>query len=211
MALLKKSTIYKCNLILLFSLTVLSFLFSANSFAQFTDTASKAKNISQKQESSIDEKSPAKPKYHSPKLAALMSTIIPGSGQIYNGRYWKVPVLYAGIAGLAYSFNFNQTKYRTYLDAYKVRIDGDPSTVDDYTEYTDAGLNTLQQYYHRYRNLTVIGAGLLYIMNIVDATVDAHMFTFDVSDNLSFNLHPTLINTAYLNHHTSGLSLKVSF
>lgn len=150
--------------------------------------------------------------YHSPKKAAAMSAVLPGLGQAYNKKYWKIPIIYAGFAGLAYSFNFNQTKYVTYRNAYKYRIDNKPETVDGFVgKYTDDELNTLQQYYHRYRDLSVIGAAFLYVLNIIDASVDAHMFTFDVSDNLSFDLRPTFINTAGVNPYTTGLSLNIKF
>ena len=149
--------------------------------------------------------------YHSPKKSAIMSAILPGMGQVYNKKYWKVPIIYAGMGGLVYSINANQKKYSTYLEAYKFRIDADPSTIDNFPRYTDDNLNTLQQYYKRYRNLSVIGAALLYLMNVIDASVDAHMFTFDVGDDLSFHLQPTLLNTANVKHYTTGLSLKITF
>jgi hypothetical protein len=149
---------------------------------------------------------------HSPKKAAIMSAIIPGAGQIYNKKYWKVPIIYAGIAGLGYSFNLNESKYLQYRNAYKARLDNDPSTVDNFPKYSDGDLNTLQKYYHRFRDLSVIGATLLYVMNIVDASVDAHLFNFSVDDDdLSFNLQPTLINTAALNQYATGLTLKIRF
>lgn len=153
-----------------------------------------------------------KGKYHSPKKAALLSTILPGAGQVYNEKYWKLPIIYAGAAGLAYSFQFNQSRYVKYRDAYKYRIDNDATTTDNYIGiYTDDNLNTLQQYYHRYRDLTVIGFAALYALNIIDASVDAHLFTFDVSDDLSMQVEPTLINTVGMNNYTTGLSLKLKF
>lgn len=199
-----------------FIVIVFMFLCQTSVLAQVTDAKSNSKNLQTKNssldiDSSSSDKLKAKPKYHSPKAAALMSTIIPGLGQVYNKKYWKVPIIYAGIVGLAYSFNFNQTKYVTYRDAYKYRIDGDSLTKDNYPDYNNETLNALQQYFHRYRNLTVIGASLLYMMNIIDASVDAHMFTFDVGDNLSFSIHPKLINTAHLNGYITGLTLNISF
>ena len=149
---------------------------------------------------------------HSPRKAALLSTILPGAGQVYNKKYWKVPVIYAGAAGLAYSFQFNQSRYVKYRDAYKFRIDGDATTTDDYIGlYSDDNLNTLQKYYHRYRDLTVIGFVALYALNIIDASVDAHLFTFDVSDNLSMKIEPTLINTVGMNNYTGGINFCMSF
>jgi hypothetical protein len=153
-----------------------------------------------------------KTKYHSPKKAAILSAVLPGAGQVYNKKYWKVPVIYAGAAGLVYSFQFNQSRYIKYRNAYKYRIDDDASTVDDYIGiYSDDNLNTLQKYYHRYRDMTVMGFAVLYALNIIDASVDAHMFYFDVSDNLSMNFHPSLINTAGSNRYTTGIGLSVHF
>lgn len=148
----------------------------------------------------------------SPKKAALLSTLLPGAGQVYNKKYWKLPIIYGGAAGLAYSFQFNQSRYIKYRDAYKYRIDNDASTTDNYIGvYSDENLNTLQKYYHRYRDLTVIGFAALYALNIIDASVDAHLSTFDVSDNLSMKIEPTLINTFGMNNYTTGLSLKLKF
>jgi len=206
MFIFKKQYYYKNSLFKFVFVIAFLFLFPAPNSAQIRDSTLD----SQKSIPPAKEKLPNKPIYHSPRKAALMSTIVPGLGQIYNKKYWKVPIIYAGIAGLAYSFNANQTKYIKYLTLYKYRIDGDPSTVAN-TSFSDDNLNLLQQYYHRYRNLSAIGLSLLYIMNIVDASVDAHMFTFDVSDDLSFHIHPTLINTASVNHYTTGLSLNISF
>jgi hypothetical protein len=152
-------------------------------------------------------------KYHSPKKAALFSAVVPGAGQVYNKKYWKLPIIYGGFAGLAYAFNLNQRRYVTYRNALKSRLDQDPSTVDPYiTMYSDDQLTTLYQYYHRYRDLTVIGGAALYLLNIVDAAVDAHLFTFNVSDDLSLNIHPTLINTATgRNPYTTGIGFNIKF
>jgi hypothetical protein len=174
------------------------FLYSPKSIAQETDTI-KADNIKVQ-------------KYHSPKKAALLSAVLPGTGQIYNKKYWKAPIVYAGFAGLAYSFQFNQSRYVKYRDALKFRIDDDSTTTDNYIGiYSDDQLTTLYKYYHRYRDLTVVGGLALYLLNIVDAAVDAHLFTFNVSDDLSLNIHPTLINTASLNHYTTGIGLNIRF
>jgi hypothetical protein len=180
------------------------FLFTTDSFAQITDTTASAKKT-------VNSDSLPHIKYkHPPKLAALMSTILPGAGQVYNKKYWKVPIIYAGLAGLAYSYNFNHTKYVDYRDAYKLRLEG-ITTPNNYPRYSDDNLNTLQLYYHRFTNLSAIGITVLYALNIVDACVDAHMFTFDVGDNLSLNLQPSFINTTALNHYTTGLALSIKF
>lgn len=167
------------------------------------------KDTARSDSSKIVLKKPAK--YHSPKKAAAFSAIIPGAGQIYNKKWWKLPIIYAGTAGLVYSFQFNNSRYVKYLDAYKTRIDDDPSTTDSYSIYSDDQLVTLFKYYHRNRDLTIIGGALLYVLNIVDAAVDAHLFTFNVSDDLSLNIRPTLYNTAGTNHYRTGIGLSVRF
>ena len=151
-------------------------------------------------------------KYHSPKKAAFLSAVFPGAGQVYNKKYWKLPIIYAGAIGLVYSLQFNNSRYVKYRNAYKYRIDNDATTVDNYVGiYSDDNLNTLQQYYHRYRDLTLIGFAALYALNIIDASVDAHLFKFDVSDNLSLNIQPTLINTLGANRYTTGINVSISF
>jgi hypothetical protein len=151
-------------------------------------------------------------KYHSPKKAALLSAVLPGSGQIYNKKYWKVPIVYAGFAGLAYSFQYNQSRYVKYRDALKFRIDNDSTTTDNYVGiYSDDQLTTLYKYYHRYRDLTVIGGLTLYLLNIIDAAVDAHLFTFNVSDDLTLHIQPTLINTTSIKHYSTAIGLRITF
>ncbi len=149
---------------------------------------------------------------HSAKKAALLSVAFPGAGQIYNKKYWKLPIIYAGAAGLIYSLQFNHSRYVKYRNAYKYRIDNDATTVDGYVGiYSDDNLNTLQKYYHRYRDLTVIGFAALYALNIIDASVDAQLFTFNVSDDLSLNIQPTLINTLGSYKYTTGINVSMSF
>lgn len=150
-------------------------------------------------------------KPHSPRKAALMSTALPGLGQIYNKKYWKVPLIYACVGGLTYSFQYNQSRYVKYRDAYKYRIDGDASTVDNYVGvYSDDNLSSLYSYYHRYRDLTVIGFAAVYLLNIVDAAVDAHLYHFDVSDDLSMEMRPTMMETT-AGTYNAGLSLRIKF
>jgi hypothetical protein len=147
---------------------------------------------------------------HSPKKAASFSAMLPGLGQAYNKKYWKIPVIYVGFGALAYSINFNQQRFVKYRNAYVSRIDDDPTTVDDFVNiYSDENLNTLQRYYHRYRDLSVIGVAAVYLLNIIDASVDAHFFTFNISDDLSMQIRPSYINTAYRNAYVSGISVVI--
>jgi hypothetical protein len=147
---------------------------------------------------------------HSPKKASIYSAVLPGLGQAYNKKYWKIPVIYAGFAGLGYFVISNNDKYKTYKEAYLHRVDDDPSTTDDYTDvYTDQDLATLKDFYRRNRDLAIIGMGVWYVLNILDASVDAHMYSFDVSDNLSMHVAPGFQYTG--NNVNAGVSLSLHF
>jgi hypothetical protein len=119
--------------------------------------------------------------------AALMSAILPGAGQVYNKKYWKVPVIYGGAFVLGYFIKTNNTEYKKFKEAIVERNDGDSTTVDDYPRYTDEDLKARKDYYRRNRDLCYIFAGLLYTLNIIDAYVDSQLMNFDVSDNLSLH------------------------
>ena len=144
------------------------------------------------------------PENHSPKKAAIMSACLPGLGQIYNKKYWKVPVVYAGFAGLGYSFAFNQNKYSKYRKAYN-----DVNTVFPFEgKYSKDNVHTLENFYHKNRDRSVIGIAFFYLLNIIDANVDAHLFSFDVSNNLSFNIYPYFQNnTAFSLYPASEIML----
>lgn len=153
-----------------------------------------------------------KPKYHSPKKAAIMSALLPGLGQAYNKKYWKTPVIYAGLLGLAYSIDYNEYQYNSYRVAYSRNTDTSSANDNVYLNgISTNNLFILQKYYNRNRDLSVIGITLLYLLNVVDASVDAHMFTFDVGDDLSFNIQPTLIKTANIDQYTTGISFNIKF
>lgn len=146
-------------------------------------------------------------KPHSPKKAAIMSAILPGLGQAYNHKYWKIPIIYAGMAGLGYVVKFNNDYYQRFRKAYVYRVDGDPLTVDAYEgEYTESNLNTLQEFYHRNRDLSIIGCAAFYVLNIIDATVDAHLYYFDVSDDLSLKINPS----AFIAGNQQAMGIRLS-
>lgn len=142
---------------------------------------------------------------HSPKKATIYSAIIPGLGQVYNKKYWKVPVIYAGFAAGTYfiiSNHKNWNIYRTELNN-RLSIDGYES---EYANYSDDDIKYFKDAYKRYLDLSVISIFVIYAINIVDATVDAHFFNFDISENLSLNITPTHCPKIY-----SGISLSLSF
>lgn len=144
------------------------------------------------------------PEEHSPKAAGLASAIIPGLGQAYNKKYWKIPIIYAGLATAGYFIYYNYTIYSNFQEAYQLRGDGDTATnlssfdvwyiTSTETIYTDGyesnQLSELSNIYRRNGDLSVIIAAGIYGLNIIDAVVDAHLFQFDVSDDLSFRMQP---------------------
>jgi hypothetical protein len=146
---------------------------------------------------------------HPPKRAALMSACLPGLGQIYNRKIWKVPIIYAGFGGLGYGFAVNQSRFAQYRDALRVRYDDDPNTIDNFPQYSDDNLVTFKQFYQRWRDLTVIGMVALYTLNVIDAAVDAHLFHFSVDDNLSLHVMPYCLPT--FQNTSVGLGVRLSW
>ena len=147
------------------------------------------------------------PKIHSAHKASVLSTIIPGAGQVYNKKYWKVPIIYASLATSIYFINENQNKYTSYKNAYLQRINGE---IDDYSElYNISQLVTIMDFYERNRDVSYIITAAIYLLNIVDASVDAHLLDFDVSDELTLSYTPSFIYTPY--GKNTSLSLKMNF
>lgn len=127
--------------------------------------------------------------YSGPRKATILSAILPGAGQVYNKKYWKVPIIYAGLGGFGYMFYVNNSEYNNFRQAVRAAYDDDPNTTYD-TRYTPDDLQTLKLFYRKNRDISIFGMGAFYLINIIDANVDAHLKTFDVSDDLSFNVSP---------------------
>ena len=139
-----------------------------------------------------------------PKKAAIYSSIIPGAGQIYTKKYWKIPIIYAGLATSAYYINHNHESYKTYKQAYLNRLDG--VLFDEYTDvYTDSELVTLTEYYRRNTEISALLFTLTYILNIIDASVNAHLFNYNVSEDISMEIKPVYFSR----DNISGLSLAI--
>lgn len=119
----------------------------------------------------------------------IFSALVPGLGQAYNKKYWKIPIVYASMGTTFYFFDYNHKLYKNYKQAYVNKTDSDNTTIDAYPHYTPADLKELSSYYRRYRDLNIILTGLFYTLNVLDAYVDAQLVTFDVSDNLSFQFY----------------------
>ena len=146
--------------------------------------------------------------FHSPKKAAIYSAILPGLGQGYNRKFWKIPVVYAALGVSTYFVIDNSRNYKRYREEYIYRINNPGLTNDtDLSVYDDGQIRTIIDQYQRWRDLSYIALGAFYILNIVDATVDGYLWRFDVSDDLSFHLRPSVFATTSL-HPGFRLSIK---
>lgn len=149
-----------------------------------------------------------------PNTALFRAAVVPGLGQIYNKRYWKLPIVYGGFAALGYAINFNQKYYTEMLNEYIARTDGDPNTIPNTEKYggaRDEQIISAKDFYKRNREISIIGTVALYAAQIIDAYVDAELSNFDVSDDLSLKIGPS-INQGFAfrgaPNYTVGLSLK---
>jgi hypothetical protein len=165
--------------------------------------------IEQKKDSVQTKKAVHKAIYSSARKATIMSACLPGLGQIYNKKYWKAPVIYIALGGIGYWGISNQIKYKYYSDNLKAIYDEDETTSNT-TLYSSDQLVTQKKYYQKYRDMSVMLGALVYLVNIIDANVDAHLKTFDVSDDLSLQINP-YSNLDYNNKLQAGLSLKLKF
>jgi len=139
-----------------------------------------------------------------PKRAALYSAIIPGLGQVYTKKYWKIPLIYAGLITSAYYINESHSLYETYKQTYINRLDGDRT--DGFTNtYTDANLITLTNHYRRNTEISALLFTLTYVLNIVDASVNAHLFQYNVSEDVSMIIQPIYFSK----ENASGISLSI--
>lgn len=153
---------------------------------------------------------------HSPRKAAIRSAIIPGWGQAYNKKYWKIPIVYAALGTSAYIFYYNLTWYNRCRYAYTVAVTNDVANYDNvYIKLqpfvkNPNGEETLRIYrndYRRYVDYSAVAFILLWGLNVVDATVDAHLKSFDVSPDLSFQIKPGYSELG----NTHGISLVLAF
>ncbi len=149
---------------------------------------------------------------HCSKKATVYSAILPGLGQIYNKKYWKVPLIYTAFGTATYFFIENNNNYKKFKQAYIYRTDGNPLTVDDYTDmYTADNLKVLRDYYRKNAEISVIIGVGVYALNIIDAAVDAHLFNFEVNDDLSLILEPVFFPIFATANQYNGLRCIIKF
>lgn len=145
---------------------------------------------------------------HSPRKATFLSLALPGAGQIYNRKYWKAPIVWGGL-GLSYWFiQRNNKEFRRYKDAYIAVIDGDPATVDEFEGRVSASqLLDVTDTYRKWRDLSYIAIGAVYLLNVVDASVDANFVRFDVGRDLTLGVGPSMDLAA---QGSSGISFELT-
>ncbi len=162
---------------------------------------------------------------HSPATATILSTVVPGLGQIYNEKYWKVPVVYGGLSTFYFMVDWNNRGYKRFKKAYALQIDAvSNNTHSEFEELqngtwvkirSDEEVKLIKDSYRRYRDLSALGFAFVYILNIVDANVDANLYDWDVSDDLSLRVEPNYNSVNFGASNTTasvfGLSCKITF
>lgn len=141
-----------------------------------------------------------------PKRALWLSLVLPGAGQIYNRKYWKLPIIYGGFLGCTYAFMWNSQMYRDYSQAYLDIMDDDPNTksyldmlpprydITGREEQFKSLFKRKKDYYRRYRDLSAFCFVGVYLLSVIDAYVDAQLSEFDITPDLTMRLAPAVIN-----------------
>ena len=156
-----------------------------------------------------------------PTKATWLALVIPGGGQIYNRKYWKLPIFYGGFAGCAYALTWNGKMYKDYSTAYKDAMNGNmqSSSITDllppgYT-VSETQLKELlrkrKDTYRRYRDLSIFAFIGVYLLSVIDAYVDAELSNFDITPDLSMKVEPTVINNQISNPSNRSVGLQCSF
>ncbi|MFI3267915.1 MAG: DUF5683 domain-containing protein [Rikenellaceae bacterium] len=153
---------------------------------------------------------------HPTKKATMLSAVFPGAGQVYNKSYWKLPIIYGGLATFGYVIDYNNRGYKRFKTAYEMLTDGNDATVDEFNGYySSTFLENTRDSYRRYRDLGIILTCGFYLLNIIDAHVEAYLKRYDVSDDLAMTVEPTLMPAAKAVNRPSfdgiGMSMKINF
>ena len=163
-----------------------------------------------------------------PKRAMWLALVLPGAGQIYNRKYWKLPIVYGGFVGCAYALRWNNQMYRDYSQAYLDLMDDDPNT-QSYNQFLHLGakiddsnkaryqklFKSRKDTYRRWRDLSVFCLIGVYALSVIDAYVDASLSEFDISKDLSLRVEPTIINSNRernpLKSNSLGINCSLNF
>jgi hypothetical protein len=154
---------------------------------------------------------PVKKKFLPVPKKSLMWAIIPGGGQVYNRRYWKVPLVYAAIGGLVYAIDFNQTRYRSLKKALELKLLDLPHEYTGTRIDNERSLRTLRDDFDKNTQLSYIGMVLVYALQGVEAYTDAHLMNFDIGEDLSLQVQPHLELNPATQSLAPGLGLRLRF
>ena len=159
-----------------------------------------------------------------PTKATWLALVIPGGGQIYNRKYWKLPIIYGGFAGCAYALTWNNKMYKDYMQAYKDAALGnwEANSIHDLlppgyldrtpkTQITET-LRKQKDTYRRYRDLSIFAFIGVYLISVIDAYVDAELSNFDITPDLSMRVEPAVINSQYsIGSSNKSVGVQCSF
>ena len=156
-----------------------------------------------------------------PTKATWLALVIPGGGQIYNRKYWKLPIFYGGFAGCAYALTWNSKMYKDYSTAYKDAMNGNmqSSSITDLLppgyKISETQLKELlrkrKDTYRRYRDLSIFAFIGVYLLSVIDAYVDAELSNFDITPDLSMKVEPAVIDNRIDNSSNRSVGLQCSF
>lgn len=178
---------------------------------------------------------PGEQRVVSPLKATMLAAAFPGMGQVYNRKYWKIPIVYAGFGALGYSIVFNTSNFNNYLKGFQDLTDDIPETnsyikllgnstytpgqidqalgSDEFdaqvSSWVEDQLRNAIDYYRRYRDLSYIGVAVWYLITIIDAHVDANLADYDVGESLRMEIEPVPVNTPMGNG--MGLGVRLTF
>ncbi|MFN6947174.1 MAG: DUF5683 domain-containing protein, partial [Cytophagaceae bacterium] len=142
-----------------------------------------------------------------PRQRALMSTLLPGLGQAANRKYWKMPIIYGGLGTLGYLIHFNHEQY--FIHRLALERPGDDTYDELRATFNPDAIRVNRDAYRRDRDLFIIVSGIVYILNIVDAYVDAHLRSFDLTEDLSMDISPAIFNN--YSYFCAGLTVNINF
>ena len=160
-----------------------------------------------------------------PEKATWLGVVFPGAGQIYNRKYWKLPIVYGGFIGCLYAYNWNSQMYSDYRQAYLDIMDADPNTdsfkdffrpgydFDKNSEYLKNVFKKRKDRYRRWRDLSVFAFIGVYALSVIDAYVDAQLANFDIGDDINITVTPTTLNSSgtTIADGYYGLNLNINF
>lgn len=143
-----------------------------------------------------------------PNTALWYSAALPGLGQAYNNKYWKIPIIYGGGLVVGYYINYNNKLYKQYRDGLYALIDGDDRTQPFNPNLGENDYRRATDYWRRNRDLLFVAALIVYAANIIDAHVDAHLALFNIDEDISMKIEPSMDQTA-MQTNLYGISIKI--